>query len=279
MTTRALKDLARGMVQVSRNFSYLSGHLGQRVMDRKQSVTQSGYEKTWTVDFDQLKKYYRLPRLLVINKRFSSVTTLELDYHLIKTHFDAIRENAPRPANGPMKILEIGAGYGRILYPISSLFPGAECYGIEYSKQGPETARSYPDKFAEEIKAVAERVGPYSPPKVVQFNQGDGKALPFPDKSMDVCYTNLVLEQIPAPQDHRAFLLEAKRVSRGVCCFLEPWADAQNIVTLGYLKYMDYFHEKAALLEELGFKDVKITLLPFHANLKFKYGYVVAKPG
>lgn len=279
MKEGALKDFAKGMVQVSRNLGYLSGHLGKRVVDRKQSFTQAGYEKTWSIDLAKHKEYYRVPRLLVLNNRFTSVTTLELDYHLVKTHHDGIRRYAKAPASGPMKILEIGAGFGRILFPISSLFPEAECYGVEYSHQGPETARHYPKEFSDEIRTVAQRIGPCAEPKAAQFIQGDGKALPFPDKSMDVCYTNLVLEQIPNPTDHEAFLREAKRVSRGICCFLEPWAEAQNILTMGYLKYVDYFHEKSSILSRLGFKNVRVTLLPFHPNLKFKYAYVVADAG
>jgi hypothetical protein len=60
---------------------------------------------------------------------------------------------------------------------------------------------------------------------------------------------------------------------------LEPWGDAQNVLTMGYLKYIDYFHEKASILNRLGFQNVRAITLPFHANLKFKYGYVVADAG
>ena len=83
--------------------------------------------------------------------------------------------------------------------------------------------------------------------------------LPYDDDSFDVSYTNLVLEQIPDEDDHVKVLMEMKRVTRGICCFLEPWADAQNLLTFRYLVDVHYFRQKSRMLEKLGFKDVEFS--------------------
>lgn len=50
----------------------------------------------------------------------------------------------------------------------------------------------------------------------IEYVQADGCALPFPDDSFDVCFSNAVLEHVGGKELQRAFVAEAVRVSRRV---------------------------------------------------------------
>jgi SAM-dependent methyltransferase len=50
----------------------------------------------------------------------------------------------------------------------------------------------------------------------IEYVQADGCALPFPDDSFDVCFSNAVIEHVGGIDRQRAFVAEAVRVSRRV---------------------------------------------------------------
>jgi SAM-dependent methyltransferase len=58
---------------------------------------------------------------------------------------------------------------------------------------------------------------------------GDGKALPFPDRSFDLAFCNSVIEHVGGPEDRKQLARELLRVGKGVYCqtpnkwfFIEP---------------------------------------------------------
>lgn len=181
---------------------------------------------------------------------------------------------------GPCRVLEVGSGYGRILAPLSLLFPEVEFYGIEYTDAGVAAFQEYLKNYRAEIGDIASKLGAADKnknPIAVEFKQGDGKALPYSDDYFDFAYTNIVLEQIPFPEDHRKIQKEMRRVSKIACGFLEPWKEAQDPLTFAYLNHIDYFRASWRELAHSGFGKVSYRTLPFHHNVKFKLGYAFAE--
>lgn len=242
---------------------------------RSQEITFAGFEKYFSREVDKLKT--KKERLARMDGRFARVTTLDIEVEVIRTHLAGIEQLlGGRQANG--ELLEVGAGFGRTLIPLSLLMPNAKYSGLEYTREGPKTAQRYLHEAKGEIDYVVSRLGTRSDKSPVwqSFQTGDGKAMPFADKSFDVAYTNLVLEQIPYPTDHLAVLREIRRVVRRGACFLEPWRDAQSPLGRAYLYQNGYFNEPSSILKEVGFSRVEYRSLDFQHNLNFRLGYAIA---
>jgi len=236
------------------------------------------YNEQWNLDEEKLKRRYFSPRLMRMNRRFVKATVLELDCLQVGAHYEAIRRRFPI-GQDPGRVLEVGAGCGRTLFPLSRTFPQSEFWGLEYSTAGPENAKRYERLMHEEIEAVSAKLNPHGrkPGLVNDFRTGDARQMPYENKFFDVTYTNLVLEQIPEPQNHEKALGEIRRVTKTLCCFLEPWAEAQTWVTMSYLRHVNYFRRRASVLAELGYKNVEFRALHFSGNPRFHYGFVTAE--
>ena len=115
---------------------------------------------------------------MVVDGKFVSASTLELDRHFVGTHYDGILNRA---VQAPAKVLEVGAGYGRMLFPLSCLFPNSQFYGIEYSESGPRNSSRFCEQLHTEIAAVARSVKADASEKgdVREFKSGDGKKPPL----------------------------------------------------------------------------------------------------
>lgn len=274
----ALTDDIKGYWQVAKNTQYLLSFVGlSNKFKRTQDFTYDTYTEFFSRDTKKLKRVKQ--RLARINNRFVTTTTLALENEFIKAHSNAIISLLGPDAQGA-KLLEVGGGYGRTILALSCVFPQADFSALEYTAQGPVTARKYMVEGLEEIQGVAASFRPEAAknqPRFVEFEQGDGKAIKYPDKSFDISYTNLVLEQIPDPSDHERIMTEMLRASGKAACFLEPWHDAQDLITLGFLNHNDYFRAKSEVLKRIGFSKVTFIPLGFQHNLKFKLGYVIAE--
>jgi SAM-dependent methyltransferase len=84
-----------------------------------------------------------------------------------------------------MTVLEAGCGLGDDAFRIAErIMPGGKVIGLDASAAMIEKARS--SELAAQLP--------------VQFQQGDVKAMPFPDTSFDRCRIDRVLQHIPQPQ-------------------------------------------------------------------------------
>ena len=244
-------------------------------IERKQQFVYDLYSDGWK-DLNDCRKGGRLS---LVDGRWTKVSRMELDTLFVSEHYKRIKQALHDKTDEKIKVLEVGAGYGKVTFPLSSLFPQAEFFAIEYTHSGPQTAKKYKSQYRHSIKQVASRIGVYHDKNslVESFESGDAKSLQFTDKFFDLSYTNLVLEQIPNKEDHIKLLQEMKRVTKRFCCFLEPWGEAQNFFTRTYLKRIDYFHESWKMLYEIGFKNVRYYATHFHHCPRFRIGYVIAE--
>jgi SAM-dependent methyltransferase len=253
----------------------LREQLGLPRTERNQTYTSESFEKYFARDVRKFKK--KGTRIGRVGHRFAEVTTTDLEIEIIRTHLAGI-EAAIGGRSAPARLLEVGAGYGRTLSPLSLLLPNAKLNGIELTRSGPEAALRYWNEARPEIEHIAGAVGPITPRERPweQFATGDGKNISFPDESFDVAYTNLVLEQVPYREDSERVIREMWRVSKRAACFLEPWADAQSKLNRAYVRQNGYFGESTQILKDVGFRKIEYKNLGFQHNLLFRLGYAVA---
>ena len=89
----------------------------------------------------------------------------------------------------PKKILDVGCASGWFLSKLASVFPKAQCFGIDiYDKAIQHGHKLYPS---------------------ITFQSADAHTIPFKDKSFDLVICTEVLEHVDDP---KSVLLEIKRV-------------------------------------------------------------------
>ncbi len=256
---------------------YVSVFLHKKI-NRTQKRVQDTYNDGFHIS--KLKAMTRKnKRGFVLDGRIIKTTRQEYRQYYVGAHYKNMLEHIGKAKNENIKVLEVGSGYGRTFFPLSSLFPNWLFYGIEYSSSGPKTAKIYEQEYLDDIKAVASSVAKFHHKEKLaeSFVQGDAKNLDYEDKTFDISYTNLVFEQIPKEEDYVKIFKEMKRVTKRFCCFLEPWKDAQNFFTDQYVKRIDYFRASSQLLKKLGYEKVHYCPLNFSQSLRYKLGYVVAE--
>jgi ubiquinone/menaquinone biosynthesis C-methylase UbiE len=104
---------------------------------------------------------------------------------------------------GPHSVLDVGTGAADI--PLALLHI-AEASGRELSIVGLDSRP--------EVLEAARSIDPRIPSiSNLQLRPGDGRALPYPDRTFDVVHASLVVHHLE-PRDAVAFLREARRVAR-----------------------------------------------------------------
>lgn len=109
-----------------------------------------------------------------------------------RSRFDLfMREMRPKPSD---RVLDIGAGEGegRAVNFFEEWYPWRKQITAVALSYLPEFRRAFPD---------------------VTLVIGDGKKLPFPDRSFDIAFSNAVIEHVGTKKDQRRFIAEACRVA------------------------------------------------------------------
>jgi len=181
----------------------------------------------------------------------------------------------------PETALEVGCGNGINLLVLSSSFPGIAWTGVDLTNAGPDMARSV--QAEPELPPVLRDFNPgtvesVTAHKALTVRQGDASALPFPDKSFDLIYTVLAIEQMQAVRDK--VLKEIRRVARRHAILVEPFADANRSRTQqNYLRSRGYLDLAVDELPAFGLKPVTLfTDLPNRLTLGAAIALVAVDP-
>jgi SAM-dependent methyltransferase len=178
----------------------------------------------------------------------------------------------------PHSVLEVGSGTGQNLFVLSAQFPGIAFTGLELTAAGVNTARAIAScaKLPDELARFSPRpIRDDTAHRHVEFVEGSGSSLPFPDGSFDLVYTVLALEQMERVREDA--LREIARVSAGAAAMIEPFRDwnasgiARNrVVAKGY------FSARLSDLRSLGLEPL-FTDSSLPRKLDFGVGIVVAR--
>ena len=178
----------------------------------------------------------------------------------------------------PASALEVGFGYGLNLLLLSMQFPDISFSGVELTEAGVAAATS----CASDVHTAA-TLAPFAvgalrdreAPRRLSLRQGSAAALPLPDKSVDVAFTVLALEQMERLRG--AALAELARVARTHVVMIEPFADWNTEPhRRGYLTRHDYFASTIEGVREYGLRPVLATA-DMPNKLSFRAGLVIAE--
>ncbi len=177
----------------------------------------------------------------------------------------------------PRRVLEVGCGNGNVILTLAARFPRVMFSGVELTAKGVAVGQA----AQQQLKLPASLVENSPEPLLdlsahcrAELRVGDARALPYPDRSFDLVYTRLALEQME--QIREKALKEIGRVSSRAMLLIEPWRD-YNLTDPGraYVRRMGYFTGRIQNLEKLGFK-VALSTADIPQKVQFNIGPVVA---
>ena len=179
----------------------------------------------------------------------------------------------------PQHVLEVGCGNGINLMLLSCRFPDIAFTGLELTEAGHEAALRFQARHA----ALPEAIQAYAPLPLpdpaafrrIRFVRGNAADLPFDDRSFDLTYTVLALEQMERLRERA--LSEIARVTRGHTLMIEPFRDVNRAFwpRLNVLR-RDYFRGRIDELPRHGLEPV-LTLDDFPQEAFLKTCAVLAE--
>jgi len=175
------------------------------------------------------------------------------------------------------RVLEVGCGNGNTVLTLAARFPGVSFSGVELTASGINVAQA--TQALDELPGGIANNSPLpvrdlSAHKKADLRVGDARALPYSDRSFDLIYTRLALEQME--QIREQALSEIFRVANRAVVLVEPWRDYNmSKHARAYIRRAGYFAGRIKHLEKLGFHVVFETK-DIPQKVQFVAGPVVA---
>lgn len=159
----------------------------------------------------------------------------------------------------PSTILEIGSGNGLMTISLSRMIPSHKFIGLELTEEGCKQAFGINEQIILPETSYSPETGNLTKKDLRQpnrFIQGSAERIPLEDKSIDVCFSVLALEQMN-PIFVRV-MDEIKRVTRHQIMLLEPFPIFnKSFLRKAYTSSRAYLAQDHKILEEIGFKFVR----------------------
>lgn len=178
---------------------------------------------------------------------------------------------------GAKKILEVGCGNGNAILTLAARFPQVSFSGVELTASGIKIAHAaqaipeLPPGLANNSPLPARDLSAH---QRAELRVGDARALPYSDRSFELVYTRLALEQME--QIREQALSEIFRVADRAVVLVEPWRDYNmSQHARAYIRRAGYFAGRIKHLEKLGFHVVFETK-DIPQKVQFVAGPVVA---
>ena len=160
----------------------------------------------------------------------------------------------------PATVAEVGFGSGKNLMYLAARFPDVTFCGWELTSSGVKLARSIQrrDTLPANLARLVGRNDRTAVEAIrrIGLHEGDARSLPAPDKSVDLTFTVLALEQmwpiLPV------VLPEIRRITRSHVVFLEAFREVND--WLGYLNLWarNYFRARVRTMEAAGFRPLML---------------------
>jgi SAM-dependent methyltransferase len=178
----------------------------------------------------------------------------------------------------PTSVLEIGCGNGVNLFVLAGRFPEIRFTGIELTEGGVAALNSVRalNKVSDTVRQFSpEPMADPSPFKRIAVLRGNAAALPFRNRSFDLVFTSLALEQM---EEIRVEALgEIRRVARTYTAMVEPFREwNESGSQRDYIIANDYFSGRIADLPGVGLEPLLATV-DMPTKLTFRPGLVVCR--
>jgi hypothetical protein len=160
-------------------------------------------------------------------------------------------------------VLEIGFGSGINLVSLAILDPRLNLAGIEFTGSGVKLAQalaaSPPPELLQYLGIESLTPDQRAALARIRFIHASATAIPLPDKSFDLVFTNQVLEQMGWGNQYKRALAEARRLARKRAVFIECFHECNHGVQRFYLIYKNYFRDRWKKFAQYGFEPVSFS--------------------
>jgi len=171
---------------------------------------------------------------------------------------DAISERIQENRDAISRVLEVGAGSGRVCLRLAKQFPEITFYAVEPTHDG--------------CSAIQRGIDSWSLGNIKVVNSGAENLKELDLPRFDFIYSELAFEQIGAPDIARQAVKCALDLGRSGCKFYfrEPWRDFNGPLQKNYLDAMAYLPLDSDDLKSVRAIEMSASRCWFQHNLYFR---------